>query len=374
MTFVFADTTSLPDASVVVGRPVHADATVYVDEAAARLQSDNVFVSGEVRDADALAAALRQQIGDDSIGVAVFSKNAGIGTTPLDIAQSLQEQTTYDTIIVAVDWDLAAGSSTLGDEALRIANEADDQAESVASTLTETIQGIQAAAPAPGTGAGDSGIGGGAILGIVLAVVAVVAVIGVTIGVVRGRRGRARAERGLPDPVRAHLAALSAASSAYAAAGASGNQDAARTAREIDALVGNVAELFRRLDGRVSDNRSDGGQRQLAAVEYDDKLRKLSGALHPDYLLDILTHPNLWDDPAERQREVEGALSAVSQELVDNIKQVNARRALHFQVSLDGLMGRRKELQDWDKAFDTAAGDGPGQDGVSGSGRGIEGS
>ena len=51
------------------------------------------------------------------------------------------------------------------------------------------------------------------------------------------------------------------------------------------------------------------------------------------------------------------ALSSFSTELVENIKQVNARRGLHFQVSLDGLMGRRKELQDWDRAFERADGE-----------------
>ena len=39
------------------------------------------------------------------------------------------------------------------------------------------------------------------------------------------------------------------------------------------------------------------------------------------------------------------------------------RRGLHFQVSLDGLIGSRKELQDWDRAFDTATGEGPGPQG-----------
>ena len=42
---------------------------------------------------------------------------------------------------------------------------------------------------------------------------------------------------------------------------------------------------------------------------------------------------------------------AVSEQLVENIKQVNAQRALHFQVSLDSLIGHRKELRDWDREF-----------------------
>lgn len=330
-----------------------ASSTAYVDEAADALANGNVFVSSEVAGASALADTLRQQIGDDSIGVAVFSDNAALEASATEIVSTLAERPGYhyDTIVVAVGDDVAAGSRVLDTgEALLIANEAENQADSVSAALTETVQGIQAAEP---VSASTGGVSGGAILGVVLAVVAVVAVIGVTIGVVRSRRTRARAERGLPDGVRAHLVALSAVSADYAAAGASGNQAAAQAGREIDVLAGNVSELFRRLDGRTDD-----GQRELAAVEYDDKLRKLSGALQRDYLLDILTHPNLWDDPAERQREVEGALAAVSQELVENIKQVNARRALHFQVSLDGLMGRRKELQDWDRAFDSATGEG----------------
>ena len=48
------------------------------------------------------------------------------------------------------------------------------------------------------------------------------------------------------------------------------------------------------------------------------------------------------------------AVVAVSEQLVENIKQVNAQRALHFQVSLDSLIGRRKELRDWDREFDRA--------------------
>ena len=71
------------------------------------------------------------------------------------------------------------------------------------------------------------------------------------------------------------------------------------------------------------------------------------------------SRPDLWDDPDERIREVQDATTEVSEQLVANIKQLNARRGLHFQVSLDGLMGRRKELRDWERAFGSASGDEP---------------
>ena len=95
----------------------------------------------------------------------------------------------------------------------------------------------------------------------------------------------------------------------------------------------------------------------LPAVKYQTSRAFRQNIPYRDYLLDILNHPDLWDDPAERIQEVRTAVSAFSVEIVENIKQVNARRGLHFQVSLDGLIGRRKELQEWDREFGRASGD-----------------
>jgi hypothetical protein len=135
--------------------------------------------------------------------------------------------------------------------------------------------------------------------------------------------------------------------------GVAGHPLAGQTAQDLQAIAGNVTELFERLAGRGSES-----QRRLAEIEYGDKLAKLSAAVDRKYLLDILTHPQLWDDPDERISEVRDAVVAVSEQLVENIKQVNAQRALHFQVSLDSLIGQRKELRDWEKEFNRATDDG----------------
>lgn len=94
----------------------------------------------------------------------------------------------------------------------------------------------------------------------------------------------------------------------------------------------------------------------LAEAEYSDKLARLVAALEPDYLLDLLTRPDLWDAPDERVGEVRDALAAVTTQIVDNIKQVNARKGLLFQVSLDSLIGR-SELRDWERQFKEGAGE-----------------
>ncbi|WP_457099506.1 hypothetical protein [Microbacterium sp. P5_E9] len=320
----------------------------YVDDAVAALQSDNVYVSPEVSGSAELTAQLEQQVTDASIAVVVFSDNASLEGSGPEIVAEIAAKTQYDTIIVAVGDDLLAGSHVLPEgEALRIANEAENATDTLEAGLTQTVQGVVAAsdsAPPPA----DAGVGGGMVVALAIVVAALLAAgIGV-VAIVRSRNSRA--DRRLPESVRTRVIALQTLAGEYAAVGSAGNPVAAQTGQEIAVIAGNVTELFTRLD-----KRSGADQRGIAAVEYDDKLRKLSAALDRDYLLDILTHPHLWDDPDERVLEVRGALSAVSDELVGNIKQVNASRGLHFQVSLDGLIGRRKELQEWDRAFGQAS-------------------
>ncbi|MBW9109251.1 hypothetical protein [Microbacterium ureisolvens] len=325
---------------------------VYVDEAEEALAQNNVYVSDEVQGADALRQTLEQQVTDESIAVAVFSDNAALEATGGDIVTELAGLPGYQTIIVAVGDDLSAGSRVLETgEALRIANEAEDSADSLEDAILQTVDGVVAATPAEASQGG--GVDGGLVVGGVLGLVVLVAAGGALWAVLRRRRHGASGHHApLPDTVRPLVGRLRALSGEYAAAGASGNHDATEVAGEIVTVANNTTELFDRLD-----RKGDEGQRATAAVEYGETLRKLTAALDRDYLLDILQHPDLWDDPVDRVREVRTALTSFSTELLENIKQVNARRGLHFQVSLDGLIGRRKELQEWDRAFERADGD-----------------
>ncbi|MGX5771032.1 hypothetical protein ACWKWN_09785 [Microbacterium trichothecenolyticum] len=325
---------------------------VYVDEAEEALAQNNVYVSDEVQGADALRQTLEQQVTDESIAVAVFSDNAALEATGGDIVTELAGLPGYQTIIVAVGDDLSAGSRVLETgEALRIANEAEDSADSLEDAILQTVDGVVAATPAEASQGG--GVDGGLVVGGVLGLVVLVAAGGALWAVLRRRRhGTSGHHAPLPDTVRPLVGRLRALSGEYAAAGASGNRDATEVAGEIVTVANNTTQLFDRLD-----RKGDEGQRATAAVEYGETLRKLTAALDRDYLLDILQHPDLWDDPVDRVREVRTALTSFSTELLENIKQVNARRGLHFQVSLDGLIGRRKELQEWDRAFERADGD-----------------
>ncbi|WP_076682296.1 hypothetical protein [Microbacterium sp. RU33B] len=326
----------------------------YIDDAVEALTGSNVYVSPEVSGATALRDQLSQQIGDQPIGVAVFSSNAALEASGTEILSTLAEQhPQFQTIIISVGGDLAAGSRDLpSGEALRIANEAEGSAGSTEAALVETVQTVIAATDTAGPVSPDAGGAVGIGIGAVLVVAALGAALGVFLGVRRSRRRAAGERTPLPDSVRETITRLRALSGEYAAAGASGNRLAAQVAPEIAGIAANASELFERLD-----RKGDEGQLALGAVEYGETLRKLTAALDRDYFLDILTHPHLWDDPDERVAEVREAITDVSGELVANIKQVNARRGLHFQVSLDGVIGRRKELKDWEREFDRADGD-----------------
>lgn len=103
---------------------------------------------------------------------------------------------------------------------------------------------------------------------------------------------------------------------------------------DLKTIVDNVQELFTRLKNKGTDS-----QKRIAEVEYADKLPKLVEALGSNYYMDIVQHDDLWDNSQERIDAVTGAVKAVENQLIANIRQVNASKDLEFQVALGSLMG-----------------------------------
>ncbi|WP_245413157.1 TM2 domain-containing protein [Arthrobacter celericrescens] len=179
---------------------------------------------------------------------------------------------------------------------------------------------------------------------------------GSTVWALRRRsRGKAAIATREVDPapplIRAHISKLMELRQLYLMRAANGDRVAPGLIVRVDSVVGNASELFRRLGVKA-----DKAQRDRAAVEYEDKLSKLAAALDRDYLLDVLANPRLWENPDQHIREVQGAIEAVDAQLLANIRQLNAHRALVFQVALGGLIGPRKAMDDWQRDFDKASG------------------
>ena len=139
----------------------------------------------------------------------------------------------------------------------------------------------------------------------------------------------------VPPPIRAHLDKLHVLRQAYFHASAT-NPSAGMLAEQIDLLVDNTVELFQRLSSKASTS-----QRRRALAEYDENLGTFVAVLGHDYGLDLIANPRLWDEPDQRLASVHAALQAVDSQLLDNIKQVNARQKLIFDSGVDRLMDPR---------------------------------
>ncbi|WP_102193661.1 hypothetical protein [Microbacterium aurantiacum] len=323
----------------------------WVDDAIAGIQAGDVYVDPDVPGASDLQAALTSVVpGDGSIAVVVLPADAAIENEQYDmyILDQLTKSADQQTVILAIGDDLMADSVAIdGGDALRIANENQGSAESTQAALVETVQEISSATPSsPGGGAGGTDL----LLPVVIGGVVLVAAAGAAIALIaRRRRTPAVSTDPVPPGIRLRVNRLRELRADYATL--PGNAVAAETAAGIDALASHVEQLFTRLDAKAGED-----QTAIAEAEYSDKLARLVAALDRDYLLDLLTRPDLWDDPDERIGEVREALTAVTTQIVDNIKQVNARKGLLFQVSLDSLIGR-SELRDWERQFKRNSGD-----------------
>lgn len=323
-----------------------------VTDAIAALQSGDVYVAPGVQGQSAMTDALSAAVpGDGTIAVVVLPEDADLGTVyPLELFDRLSERVPQTTVVLAVGDDLQAGSTVIdSNDVLRIANENEAAAGGDTQTaLVETVQQIVQENPSsPGLEAGG---GTDWLLPVVIGGAVLLAAGGTAIGLLaRRRRTPKTAADPVPPGIRLRVDRLRELRVDYA--NLPGNPVAAETAAGIEALASHVEQLFVRLDAKAETD-----QVALAEAEYSDKLARLVAALERDYLLDLLTRPDLWDAPEERVAEVREALAAVTTQIIDNIKQVNARKGLLFQVSLDSLIGR-SELRDWERQFKKNSGE-----------------
>ncbi|GAA1231998.1 hypothetical protein JOF42_000620 [Microbacterium phyllosphaerae] len=321
----------------------------WIDDAVAGISGQNIYVDPDVSGGPALTDALTSVVpGDGSIAVVVLPADAA-RDTPYNtyILEQLTAGASQQTVIVAIGDDLQAASATI-DDALRIANENESSGGSLQDQLLETVTEISAETP---TSSGDDTLVANPVIPFVIGGVVLVAAAVTAVGLIARRRRRTTPTSTDPVPagIRLRVNRLRELRADYAAV--PGSPVAAETAAGIDALASHVEQLFIRLDAKAGEDQS-----VLAEAEYSDKLARLVAALDRDYLLDLLTRPDLWDAPDERIAEVREALSSVTTQIVDNIKQVNARKGLLFQVSLDSLIGR-SELRDWERQFKQSSGD-----------------
>jgi uncharacterized membrane protein len=332
--------------------PAWADNT-YVDDAVAALGSERAFVSPGLAERIDPAVVLAGDP-DGLVAVAVLPEAARIESTPGDAAEQISKATDWRTVLVAIGGDLSAKSADLAaGQAAEIANGAETGDGSLEARLAEAVSGLAGELASGGGGGGDAGSGDGRggglstpwliVIGVLVAPILLLGALATWL-VVRYRRRRggapARISRATPQDVSHHLERLRDLRGRYLSVRAdpSGQAAAKAMATAIGRIVANTSELFRRLERKGSAD-----QKAVAQVEYRDQLGKVWDVLGEDYFGDIIARPDLWDDPAARIRAVTTAVEAFAEQIVANIRQVNAAQDLRFQVSLDALARARRD-------------------------------
>lgn len=334
--------------------PAYAD-DAYAAGAASGLQNSPVYVEGTVGLTD--SGQLANAVSGSDVGIAVLPPVGLDPYSPTDMANIIRSQTggEYSTIIVVVDQsgkDTFAVSSvnntteiaTTLNEALTASN--GDAGAALSSTIEEVkVLSDSATAPGPvnaGTGGNSGGFDGGVLIPVVLVVAAAAAGVGFFVrSRTKKRESRAITEKKeqiptrfsdrIPAKLQPFMKQLSDLAKLHA-----GLAQYSLTDTLKDIIV-NLEELFERLNTKGTKR-----QREIVEVEYADKLPKLIEALGKDYYIDVVKKRKLWDNPDERINEVAEVVTAVDEQLVENIKQVNASKDLEFKVAMVSLGGKAK--------------------------------
>lgn len=304
----------------------------YVGDAAEHLADSAVYVdpSAELSSAGAIEGHASEQ----DVAVVALPEDAVQTFSASGLADHVLARTDgYEAVIVVIDgardsFGVAAGTAA-DDTALTTALNSANDGDGGAAVLT-TLQSGDWRTSTSGGGSADDGLDVVTVVGIGGGVVAV-AVLAVFSAVVVRRLRRddgPAAVRDVPEELRQVLARLDALQAQH------GAEFAPAAAQRLTSIRANVHELFRRIRRTGSEQ-----QVRVASIEYVDVLTKLERALGPDYYLDLLRNPRLWENPEARRAEVEEAVAATDDQLVANIRQVNASQDLEFKVALESLVG-----------------------------------
>jgi hypothetical protein len=306
----------------------------YVGHAVTELSSSPVYVdpSASLSSANAIEGVA----GEQDVAVVALPELATQTFSASNLASQLLARTDgYEVVIVVVDgtndyYGVAADKPAEATALATALNSSSngDGGEAVLQTLES--DNWRTSTSGGGSGGDDGGSGLGTVVGVGGGVVglAVMAAFGAL--VVRRLRtgGGAATARDVPEELRHVLARLDSLQTLH------GSEFDPAAAQRLSSIRANVRELFRRI-------RRTGTEQQvrIASIEYIDVLTKLERALGPDYYLDLIRSPRLWENAAARRAEVEEAVAATDDQLVTNIRQVNASQDLEFKVALESLVG-----------------------------------
>ena len=338
--------------AVSVAVPAFAESTQTIVEG---LQNSNVYTSYGV---DKVPTGLNSAYQNSNIAV-VFLDESGINTKQKanEVLQSLsQTDANVETVIVSVNGRSFGVASDNGDAAAMETLLNTEGAEALVSQSTKiqemsagTIASTETGTNAPGVDSGMSlvaGIGLGAgvlIAGLIIAVVLK--------SLLKGEKRSTVSIGGNGTPVSSaklrpqeyfnkissdlgkRVAELRVLTGKHERAGM---RDSAIVLLKVDERLG---ELFYRLKKKGTND-----QLMTASVTYEDLLKKLLYIMDEDHYMDVVAHPDLWNNPAVKKEQSLDAVQAVEEQIVKNIKRLNDSQELDFTITIQALTAGNNDL------------------------------
>lgn len=347
MTTAILGTGTIALSGFVLSTPAMADSTTQIVNG---LSNQNVYTSF---DAQNIPQDLSQTYAGSEIAV-VFLNESGVNTSQIasQVLQGVNENgSNYDTVIVSVNGG-SFGVASVNGNSVQIAEFLNTNgAESLiteASFIQEmsqtgaTITGTEAN---PVSGSYDGGMNVGAGIGIGLGVVVLL-----TAGVLLFRKFFVKEDKknGLVKEVKSEeyfnnisqklggeIVRLRELISLH-----EGNdlKHSADALRNIDKRLGS---LFSRLS-----RKGTADQVNMAAIKYQDLLKKIIYIMDEDHYMDVSLHPELWNNAEARKQNSLECVNAVDDQILDNIRQLNDSQDLEFNITMQALLSDSDDMDE----------------------------
>ena len=331
----------------VLSTPALADNTTQIING---LSNQNVYTSF---DAQNIPQNLSQTYAGSEIAV-VFLNESGVNTSQIasQVLQGVNETgSNYDTVIVSVNGG-SFGVASINGNSVQIAEHLNTNgAESLitdASLIQEmsqtgtTITGTEAN---PVSGSYDSGMNVGAGIGIGLGVVVLL-----TAGVLLFRKFFSNKEKNdkpvkeikpeeyfnnISQKLGGEIIRLRNLISLHE------NNDLKHSADALRNVDRRLGDLFSRLSRKGTTD-----QVNMAAVKYQDLLKKIIYIMDEDHYMDVSLHPELWNNAEVRKQDSLECVNAVDAQILDNIRQLNDSQDLEFNITMQALLSNSDDMDE----------------------------
>lgn len=280
---------------------------------------------------------------NESIAV-VYNEGA---SNPGAEAVTISSQTDYDTVIVYSGTSFGAFSSNGGGS--EIASVLNSSGDGINALISQSSQVKQLSVVETGTivGAnpptGDSGIGLGAGIGLGLGLVVIVAVSAVLIRKLIGKKpaGEKPFKNILPQEYFNNISQKLGQEVSRLRELIVKHERASLplSAERLISVDKRLGDLFTRLSKKGTNE-----QLTMAAIKYQDLLKKIIYIMDEGHYMDLAKNPELWNHAERRKQDSLNCVEAVDAQILENIKQLNDSQDLEFTITMQALLSDSDDM------------------------------